>query len=296
MGIVVELQKACLDPSVSVATILRRAKVIASKLGLSDLNAWIDAELNGYKCSMKELPEHRKGVGQPKYFNPYNGWQPIHTGDDHLGEIVRTVFLTQSISEIEHLVTNGDGQMLHMSYNPSIVEMIQECLPARLEVALHFSKVEAVAALDFVRNRTLDWALQLEERGVVGEGLTFEAADKKEAAVVTNNIYGGTVGVLGAVGGDASNSGLITVNGAIDAEALAKLHSQITASVSGLPTEIAGALAPYLSEVREQAKSNSPSQSAVSSALSSIRSVLEGATGNLTAEGMLAAITAFAGS
>tara|TARA_B100000678_G_scaffold241776_1_gene212850 strand:+ start:448 stop:1338 length:891 start_codon:yes stop_codon:yes gene_type:complete len=295
MGIVVELQKACLDSGIPVATILRRAKVIASKLGLSDLNAWIDAELSGYKCSMKELPEHRKGVGQPKYFNPYKGWQPIHTGDDWFSEIVRTVFLPQSISEIEHLVASGDSQMLQMGYNPSIAEQIQQCLPARWEVALHFSKVEAVAALDFVRNRTLDWALQLEERGVVGEGLTFEAADKKEAAVVTNNIYGGTVGVLGAVQGNAANSGLITVNGPIDTEALAKLHSQIAASVSGLPEETARALAQYLSEVREQANSGSPSRSAVSSALSSIKSVLEGATGNLTAEGMLAAIAAFAG-
>lgn len=295
MGIVVELQKACLDPSVSVATILRRAKVIASKLGLDDLNAWIDSELNGYNCSMEDLPEHRKGVGQPKFFNPYHGWQPIHTSDDWFGNIVRTVFFPNSISEIEHLVQMGKGDVLQMGYNPSIAEAIQEQMPRRMEVALHFSKVEAVAALDFVRNKTLEWSLQLEQRGIVGEGLTFEASDRKEAAVVTNNIYGGTVGVLGQVAGNATNSGLVTINGPIDGVGLAGLHEQFAASLGGLPDEAVRDLQPHLDKLREEANLDKPSNSVVSSALSSMRKVLEGATGNLTAEGMLAAIAAFAG-
>lgn len=295
MGIVVELQKACLDPSVSVATILRRAKVIASKLGLDELNAWIDSELNGYDCSMEDLPEHRKGVGQPKFFNPYHGWQPIHASDDWFGKIVRTVFLPKSISEIEHLIQMGDGDVLLMGYNPSISEAIQEQLPMRMEVALHFSKVEAVAALDFVRNKTLEWALQLEQRGIVGEGFTFEAADRKEAAMVTNNIYGGTVGVLGQVAGNATNSGLVTINGPIDAASLVKLYEQFSASLAGLPDDAVKDLQPHLDSLKAESNSETPSKSMVSSALSSMRAVLEGASGNLTAEGMLAAITAFAG-
>ncbi|MCP5395325.1 MAG: hypothetical protein H6918_01075 [Sphingomonadaceae bacterium] len=97
-GIVVELQKECLDESASITSILRKARLIATKLGLDDLTDWIVQETDGYKCSPNELPSHRKGAGQPKFFNPYNGWRPIQTSDDWFGEQLHTVYLFQPVS------------------------------------------------------------------------------------------------------------------------------------------------------------------------------------------------------
>jgi hypothetical protein len=123
-GIVLELQRDCLDQTVSASTILRKAKVIASKLELEELSHWLTSELEGYDCSLDELPDHRKGIGQPKFRNPYHGWCPIMTDNGWFGEAVRTVFLKQSVSEMEELL-DGDSSTLLMYYNPAIQEALQ---------------------------------------------------------------------------------------------------------------------------------------------------------------------------
>ena len=75
--IVIQLQTDCLDPSIPISTLLRKAKLIASKLALEGTEEWLESELNGYKCALNDLPSYRKGIGQPKFFNPYYGWLDI---------------------------------------------------------------------------------------------------------------------------------------------------------------------------------------------------------------------------
>lgn len=57
-GLIIEIQKSCLDENVSVEALLRRVKLAAAKLKLGDLESWVDSELNGYDG---ELPPHRVG-------------------------------------------------------------------------------------------------------------------------------------------------------------------------------------------------------------------------------------------
>lgn len=291
-GIVLELQRDCLDSSVSASTILRKAKVIASKLKLKELTQWITSELEGYDCSLNELPPHRQGVGQPKFKNPYHGWCPIMTGDDKFGRAVRTVFLRQSISEIENLISGIESDTLIMYYNPQIQAVLQKNLPAPMECGLHFSKSEAVAALDFVRNKALDWTLELEQRGIIGEGISFNASEMREAQVVTNHIYGGNVGVLGSVSGDANNSGFFSAAGDISVSKLGELATQIRDAIPALPEEMRENIKDHITTVQGEATSSNPSRRKMVVALRSIQTILEGATGNLAASGILAAIAA----
>lgn len=293
-GIVLELQRDCLDSSVPVNSILRKAKVIASKLDLDELKQWIDSELNGYDCALKDLPEHRKGVGQPKFFNPYNGWCPIQTADDWFGNMLRTVYLRQSISEIEHLANGGKSGTLLMNYNPKIEETIQEQLPMRMQVALHFSKVEAVSALDFVRNKTLDWTLELENRGITGEGLSFGESEKREAHMVTNHIYGGNFGVLGTVTGDANNTGFVSISGPISGQQLTTLAGQIRDVVQALPFDVREPVLSLVEDLEKEGARSNPVPSKVSQSLSSLREILQNTAGNLASAGILAAIAALA--
>ena len=46
-SLVLELQRECLAPGVSVTDLLRKALVVARKLGVKDLQSWIENELNG---------------------------------------------------------------------------------------------------------------------------------------------------------------------------------------------------------------------------------------------------------
>jgi hypothetical protein len=46
-SIVIDLQRDSLNPEVDVSDLLRKGLVIASKLGIRDLNDWIENELGG---------------------------------------------------------------------------------------------------------------------------------------------------------------------------------------------------------------------------------------------------------
>lgn len=289
-GIVLELQRECLDASTSVSAILRKAKAIASKLDLDELVEWFDQELNGYDCGMQALPSHRKGVGAPKFKNPYRGWCPIMTADDELGSAIRTAFLPQPISELESLATGGKSDMLIMGYHPVLEQTIQRHLPTPMECALHFPKDQVRSLLDFVRNKVLDWTLALEKRGIFGEGFTFNDRDREEAVAVTNHIYNSTVGVIGGVSGNATISNLTTVSGSIDFRKVDDLINQIAEAKGALPKDVASELAVPLKELENAA--NQKSGAKVKAALVAMVPILQGAAGNIVAAGILSAIGA----
>lgn len=288
-GIVAQLERDCLDSGVSASTILRKAKVIASKLDLQDLKDWIDSELSGYECSMEELPAHRKGIGAPKFYNPYHGWRPIMTDDGWLGRTIRTVYLPQPVAELEEMAQGGASDTLVMDYHPVLEQAMQKQLPARMQCGLHFSKSQIRSALEFVRNRTLDWSLELQTRGISGEGHSFAAADKKEARMVTNNIYGGNIGVLGDVAGNATTSRFVN-SGGIDAASLRTFLEQAIPAANGLDEQTRYQVRPLLDELKQEVE-NEKRPSKVRALLGSIRATLEGAGGSLVASAILGALT-----
>jgi hypothetical protein len=175
-----------------------------------------------------------------------------------------------------------------MEYDPVIQEALQKQLPVRMQCALHFSKSQVRSALDFVRNRTLDWTLELQNRGVTGEGHSFDISDKKEARTVTNNIYGGNIGVLGNVGRDANNSHFVSSSG-IDAERLSSFLQQAIPASAGLDEDTRLKAQPLLEDLRQEAEGELRPQR-IGYLLQSLRTVLEGASGGLVASAILAAM------
>lgn len=75
-SLIEQLQAEALNPATSVEDLLRKAYLVATKLGLSDAKQWIEHELNGYPPST-EVPAYRVIKGQPNYWNPYRGWSEI---------------------------------------------------------------------------------------------------------------------------------------------------------------------------------------------------------------------------
>jgi hypothetical protein len=47
-SLLLQLQGECLDSSVSIPDVLRKALVVARKLGVKDFQTWIEKALNGY--------------------------------------------------------------------------------------------------------------------------------------------------------------------------------------------------------------------------------------------------------
>ena len=78
-SLVLELQRLALDSNTNVIELLRRAKVVATKLDLDDARVWIDQEIGGYHPP-QEVPPYRVVPSQLEVLNPYHGWHAVDWG------------------------------------------------------------------------------------------------------------------------------------------------------------------------------------------------------------------------
>jgi AbiTii len=169
VGIVLELQRDCLDSSTKVSVLLRKAKAIAAKLDLQELSDWFDSELNGYRGLMVDLPKHRHASGSAKFWNPYNGWCPIIAQDENLSAVLSKAYFPQPIAQLEEWVQDSKGTLTY-KFPHAIQQHLMRDSDFQFEAVMHISTSQIVSAIDFVRNKVLDWTLELEKKDIVGNG------------------------------------------------------------------------------------------------------------------------------
>jgi len=190
MGSLVEsLQQDILQSRKSVTEILRTAKVISAKLGLTDISALIESELGGYTDG-RAVPKYREMSGGNLYvFNPVRGWGFAGT----LGASDLTYRTPQPASELEELakakfISTKCAQKFQLS-EPFMMQFPQE---------VRHSPMEIKRILEAIKEQILDWAIELEQRGILGEDMAFDKEEKQKAQHQTFNIQHFT-GVLGDV-------------------------------------------------------------------------------------------------
>jgi hypothetical protein len=94
---------------VRTSDLLRKALVVARKLGLSELQSWINNELNGYPKG-ETIPAYRRVKGQARAWNPYRGWIPIVFANAEQEEWLSQRNVGMSVAEMEELLsTRKDG-------------------------------------------------------------------------------------------------------------------------------------------------------------------------------------------
>lgn len=181
-GLVEQLQADALDQSVPVSTLLRKVKVAAVKLQLSDTVDWADSELKGYD---EQVPAYRVMSGRCMGLDAYRGWSVVG-GDPKVVETLSMAPVGQPISGLEEICV-GEGALI-IPLPRAIVQGIIDENPRCRDVAVHVTRAEVVTVVDHVRNLVLDWALDLERAGIKGEGLTFSTTEQKAAATAHLNI------------------------------------------------------------------------------------------------------------
>jgi len=284
---IIDLQRESLNKDICVADLLRKAMVVARKLNLTEFRDWIEKELNGYK---EEVPDYRIVSGQIRGWNPYNGWIPLIFKDPKDGEAISKRACGQSIAEIENLVQGGVKSQLHMPFPQHIQRKLSKGFGYDTEVSLFVSRTTLVKILDSVRNIILNWALKLEEEGVLGEGLSFSDFEKEMARKSPQNVnyfYGTVQNPQFAQG----NQEAIQVGSTFQfdvstiSDFLEKLQQKIPdmALDSTKKAEIESEIA----TVRAQVVSPNPKKGIVKESLSSIRNILEGAGGSAVGQLLL---------
>jgi hypothetical protein len=205
-GLVEAIQRDALDPKIQVATLLRKVKLAAAKLQLTQVEEWVDMELNGYGIS--PVPDYRKLIGQPKARNPYRGeWIPIG-GNVEFVESISKTSCRESVASLEQLAL-GEGQV-HVPLGPALINEINKGSDVAFgEMSLFLDRTRIVAILDAVRTKVLDWSIELERQGIRGEGLAFDEQERKHAKELQSTINIGSIANFTGNLGQGHSSGSI---------------------------------------------------------------------------------------
>lgn len=184
-GIVLELQREALDKNADIESLLRKAYVIAKKLNLKEFEDWIKLEQNGY--SSREVPEYRYVQGQIKARNPFYGWIPV-TLPSQIEKVVSNVPAKEAISGLIDLY-ESNNKFLIFNINSDCNQYLSELVDFETVFCVQFGKHQIYRIISTVQNKILDWALLLEENGIIGEGLSFteEEIRKAEQTPIINN-------------------------------------------------------------------------------------------------------------
>lgn len=208
MNLVKELQNDILDPEISLSSVLRKAKVLASTLGNEDFKKWVDNELNGYQKSNERIPDYRRIY--PQSFGHFLGPVgvkyeniPIPTLNmpENIKKFVEEFPVDQGIRALESLVESDES--FSVPWPANIIALVSNniykelsCISARKVVDKNV--IEQI--LDTVRNRLLNFILELQEMypGINSSEDAIPGISKEEVSSVFNTLIIGNQNIVAA--------------------------------------------------------------------------------------------------
>jgi hypothetical protein len=281
-SLVLQLQSDCLDAHTPTLEVLRKALVVARKLSVPKFQNWIEHELHGYGTD-DELPEYRTINGQLKARNPMVGWIPVVFDDPSVTRKLSQSQMIQSVGELEFLLQSpGRDSMFAVVLDPELQKKIMRAGGQNFQTALYVSAAVVQAIIDHVRTAILEWCLDLEKAGILGEGLTFSPEEKKSASHVNYTVhFHRDVNTAQIQQGTSESSQSLTST--VDVATLRAL----TAEISGVLYKQQRQLAAELKSVNAQTEAPQPNHNIITEGLKSMRNILEGCAGSLLASGLV---------
>lgn len=291
-GLVLELQADALNRGVSCADLLRKALVLSRKLGVAEIEEWLRRELNGYPLNDDEVPVYRQVHGQIKVWNPYHGWQPLNFGDAKMAEHLSRRKIMQPVGELDALLENKSDGSFQIPFPQETVNALMNAMDFPLQPTLHVASTSIVGILDAARNHVLEWALELEKQGVIGEEMSFSQEEQQAADRVTYQITNNIGSMHNSQLQQDSQGATQNLSIGLDIQQVLDVVAKIRAHEEelGLNADEASELSTELSTIEVQSKSPKPKATIIRESLKSIRTILEGATGSVAAAGLLALI------
>ncbi|MGR6806511.1 AbiTii domain-containing protein [Sphaerotilus natans] len=282
-ALVPELVDMASTPAVSTADLLRRALVVARRLAVPELVDWINSELTGYKSG--EVPEYRRLRGQLVAENPYHGAIPFFAPPE-MAEMLADFSVRQSIPELARLQDSETGIFSHFpaDIEQTLMRMMREGSGVAMRPALKFSTVQIEGLIETVRSRILDWALDLEGRGIIGEGMSF-TPQEKQAVQEQHYHFGNVSGSQIQISSNGSTQTQANTTGT-DLEALRGLVEALGVALDRgtVQGDAADELRAELATLKAQAASPKPKWEIIKATARTIKTVAEGAAGNILGE------------
>jgi len=287
-SIVMELQKEAMDSSSKVSDLLRKSLVVAKKLNINEFEKWVNLELNGYFNSDEEPPEYREVVGTVEWADNYRGgWQRLMFEEEETERQMSRYKTSQSISEIESLIEHPKDY-LKVSFTQKEQYLLVKATGRNTHFRVSLPKIRVKNILDIVRNSILNWTLELESKGILGEGYSFSTKEKEEAQKQgwVMNFHGDATGIQVQ---QYSNNSTQTMEIGMDLKKVEEYISNLKSHLSevGLTEESEQLVQSEIDTITSQLESPKPEQPVIKESLLTIRNVLEGVTGSVIASGLL---------
>lgn len=205
MSLLKEIQTAAVDSTVDVVQVLRKCRVLASRLNHEDLKNWVQKELDGYPDGY-ELPDYRIKRCQSKgNFVGFAGRQmnnaPIPTQNlpEPLSESISLVRFRESVSALQNLAQTGDRDSFGSAWPTELIAMYAgEFYEDFVLVQAHqvIPRNAIVSVIETVRNRVLNFALEIEAADpAAGDALPgSQPLPPQKVTQIFNNYISGNVG------------------------------------------------------------------------------------------------------
>ncbi|WP_421179783.1 hypothetical protein [Aeromonas enteropelogenes] len=283
-ALIPELIAMASDPSVKASDLLRRAMVAARLLKLPEWATWISHELQGYPDGA-DLPSYRLLHGELKVMNPVRGLIPFQIDNAELTDMLSESRFYQPISTLEELDVPGKMVRYFFSSEQTMLIMREMQLDMVPEVSLGANQVHGL--IEAVRNKVLIWALDLAESGIQGEGMSFTRQEQQQAQQpATTHIH---------ITGDITNSQILAGSPGSKQQQTVAQEDKMLALNELLPwlermmTEgriqdvDLDELRTDIATLQAQAVSPKPKWPVVQMVASSVKAILEGASGGVLA-------------
>lgn len=198
MSLLDEIRSDLVNESVNISNTLRKAKILASAIGLPEFREWVDCELSGY-TDLDKVPSYRRF--QPTNLGTFSG--PFQSGVKNM--VLPTYNLPDVVREFAENLIFFDGvgalealgsSTRQRKWPQEMVMLAQDSMQLTGGMVLvdAHQPVPSYAisgVLDQVKNRLLDFVLGLQESNVTSEDLDNRSVKPEVARNLFNiNIYG----------------------------------------------------------------------------------------------------------
>ena len=208
MNLLDTVRAALISDSAQAANILRQARVLAHEYRSPELREWVGFELDGYTDESK-VPSYRQftlpllGTFHGPFQRRMSGVTITAMGlPEPAKEMAETLTIFDGVAALEDMLASGETRF-HSTLMPEITLLLRETTKMTGRMVLFEAYHELpryliTGILDNVKNRLLEFVLDLQARNVTPEGVN---SGDVEPEVVRNavsiNIYGNNNTVAG---------------------------------------------------------------------------------------------------
>ena len=216
-------------------------------------------------------------------------------GDPKEAEILSKRKINQSIGELDSITENNKNRELQVPFSQDIINSIMKSMDIPLHSVLFVSYTEVIKILNVVRNTVLNWSLQLEKEGILGEGMSFSKKEKQIADKATYQITNYIGSMQNSQLQQDSSGAIQKLNIGINIDDLLAFITELNKSIDKLDLEEneKQKLITEIGTIENQSNSLKPKQKIIFESLKTLRTILEGMAGNVIAAGLLSKLGQF---